>query len=299
MDYGPIRSPGETGIAMGSLHSVAAGSAFPILVLAAAAAWAPPAAAHCPDTLMTHTLDTLREGVTVQRSCYPVTPPVCIADTFYQEAFEARLVREFHDRRYAVFGYVEGVEQYRTLDSIYYRGQLYYVDTVAAERVHIRIHAFLKDSLPVRRLTFEERIPGLAATTYAPLRDTPFVAFFDAYDSLHRMGLGPMDGCFYEPTGWFLQGGRVHRKGLPGDRMAGLSVSEEGFFSLLGLDPVPFPPTGIRRDPGRPAGRPSAPGARRYDLNGRRLRAEGGRGRTHPAISLPDTRTLPGAREDM
>jgi hypothetical protein len=156
-------------------------------------------------------------------------------------------------------------------------GQLYYIDTFTTEQVEISIHTFLKDSLPVRKLTFIDRwIPiggDPLSTTHIPLKDTPFVAFFDRFDSLKHLGIAPMDGCFFEPTVFAIHHDRIHRKGMVGDRMPGVSVTLEDFFQAVGQEPVPVPPVAIlRRNPFRKPQKPVAP-LHRYDGKGRRLDA--------------------------
>lgn len=265
------------------------------IALACAALAAPPvlvpALAHCPSTPPTVELTNPAPGMAVQSACYGGPGGACVVDTFHVDSLRQQLVRRFADSRYAVFAYVDSVRHYQAYDTFYRRGELYYIDTLEAEDVQVRIHTYLKDTLPERRLKFTGYRLGLPgnplATTFFPLLDTPFVAFFDAYDSLQHLGIGPMDGCFFEPAGFFIQEDRILKKGMPGDRMAGVSLPMEEFFAAVGIDPVPVPPVSLHR-PARPSlrpgtGRPS-PGSRRVDPNGRRIPA-GGRapGRTFPA----------------
>src|SRR5439155_1524482 len=106
---------------------------------------------------------------------------------------------------------------YLTYDTAYYHGQPYYVDTFQTEKVWISIARNLKDSLPVSKLSYLDRWVAFSnnpfATTYTPLVDTPFVAFFTAYDSIRQLRIAA----------------------------AALSLSVLGCFSDRGADPVTAP----------------------------------------------------------
>lgn len=253
-----------------------------------------PALAHCPAVVPEVELTRPAPDVAVQVACYDSLGQACTVDTFYVDSLRNQLVQRFEARRYAIFGYVDSVRHYQTYDTFYRRGEVYFIDTLETEDVHIGIHTFLKDSLPSRHLKLTERWPvypgNPLATTFLPLLDTPFVAFFDAYDSARHLGIGPMDGCFFEPTGFFIQEDRILKKGMPGERMAGVSLPVEDFFAAVGLDPVPVPPVSLYRpalQPGAqgPGKARPAQGSRRFDPNGRRLPA----GRRVPgrAFSIP------------
>ena len=82
-----------------------------------------------------------------------------------------------------------------------------------------------------------------------------------------------MDGCFFEPTVFALHHDRIHRKGLPGERMPGVSVTLEDFFRAVGQEPVPAPPVSVIPRPAyRKPRNPFGP-MPRFEINGRRLGA--------------------------
>ncbi|MDB5103619.1 MAG: hypothetical protein JWP91_1308 [Fibrobacteres bacterium] len=221
------------------------------------------------------------DGVAVQNACYADFGS-CFVDTFYREKLLKGMVDEYQASKYAVLAYVDSISNYLTYDTTFYHGQPYYVDTFQTEKVWISIQGSLKDSLPVSRLSYVDRWVAFTgnpyATTYTPLVDTPFVAMFNQYDSIRQLGVGPMDGCFFEPTALTIIDGHIHKKGLVGERMPGVSVAWEDFFRAIGRDPVAAPAVrekhvGIRRS-ARTGSFPSdLPGAGRYfyDLRGRRL----------------------------
>jgi hypothetical protein len=233
-----------------------------------------PVSAHCPGEVPKVKITHPSEGVAIQEACFSGFS-TCLIDTFYSAKLLEELSQRFRNSKYAVFAYVDSVHNFYTYDSVYYQGQLYYVDTFTTERVQVGIHTFLKDTLPVRTLTFVDRWIAFKgdplATTYTPLLDTPFVAFFDTYDTLENMGIGPMDGCFFEPTTFSIKAGRIHKKGAGGLRMPGVSVSTEEFFAAVGIPPVPVPPVAIFGPVGKPSRRRPLPGSRRHDLLGRVL----------------------------
>lgn len=190
------------------------------------------------------------DGVAIQEACYPKFG-TCLVDTFHRAKLKQELVDQYKGSKYSIFGYVDSVKNFENYDTTWYRGEINFIDTFTNERIHISVHSDLKDSLPTRRLSFLDRwvafVEGPFSTTYTALRDTPFVAFFNKYDSIHHLGIGPMDGCFFEPNVYHVLGGRIHKKGLHGYRMPGVSVSLEEFFQAVGRDPVPAPPVGILR----------------------------------------------------
>lgn len=257
-----------------------------------------PIAAHCPGDVPEVKLHYPAEGVAVQEACYSGFSS-CLVDTFHSAKLLEELAEQFRNRKYAVFAYVDSVRNYETYDSVYYRGELYYIDTFTTEQVKVGIHTFLKDTLPVRKLTFIDRWIAFTgnpfSTTYLPLIDTPFVAFFDTYDTLANMGIGPMDGCFFEPTAFIIKSGRIHKKGAGGSRMPGVSVGTDEFFAEVGITPVPVPPVGIVRPAGKALLRyRHLPGGRRFDLLGRPLQ---GLRFPIPVFSVWDTRPGRNAHE--
>lgn len=222
------------------------------------------------------------DGVAIQNACYPEFGS-CFTDTFYREKLLQELELRFQASRYAVLAYVDSISNYLTYDTTFYRGEPYFIDTFQTEKVWISVQANLKDSLPVTRLSYIDRWVAVTgnpyATTYSPLIDTPFVAMFSVYDSIHQLGVGPMDGCFFEPTAFTIIDGRIHKKGLVGDRMPGVSVAWEDFFRKLELPSAAIPPV-REKHVGLAQGRPARPGmgkrmdrdrggVRGYDILGR------------------------------
>jgi hypothetical protein len=190
------------------------------------------------------------EGVAVQEACYP-NFSTCLVDTFYHDSLLKELVGQYKASKYAVFGYVDSVRNFENYDTTWYRGEVNFIDTFTNERIHVSIHTDLKDSVPIRRFSFLDRWVAFTnnplATTYTPLRDTPFVAFFDKYDSIQDLNIGPMDGCFFEPNVYQILDGRIRKKGLHGYRMPGVSVTVKEFLAAVGHADVPAPPVGIIR----------------------------------------------------
>jgi hypothetical protein len=203
------------------------------------------AEAHCPSTPPKVEMEYPGDGVSIQNACY-ADFGTCFVDTFYREKLLQELDLRFQASRYAVLAYVDSISNYLTYDTTFYRGQPYYVDTFQTEKVWLSVQANLKDSLPVTRLSYIDRWVAFTgnpyATTYTPLIDTPFVAMFTVYDSIRQLGVGPMDGCFFEPTAFTIIDGRIHKKGLVGERMPGVSVAWEDFFRTLALPPLAIPP---------------------------------------------------------
>lgn len=245
----------------------------------------PRPSAHCASEPPVVQMSYPSNGVAVQNACFPGFG-VCNLDTFYVDKLRDTMALHFKQSKYAVTAYVDSISNYLTYDTTWYRGEPYYVDTFQTEKVWITVDRNLKDSvLPVTKLSYIDRWVAFTnnpfSTTYTPLIDTPFVAFFTAYDSIRKLGIGPMDGCFFEPTAYTIIEDRIHRKGLPGDRMPGVSLPWEDFLKTVGAELTASPPVRPRKVGLRPQGRlPRAAGAMRglsrfgveYDLRGRALR---------------------------
>lgn len=206
--------------------------------------------AHCPSDPPIVEITRPSAGVAVQNACYPGFG-TCSIDTFYSDKLRDTMALHFKNSKHAVIAYVDSISNYLTYDTTWYRGEPYYVDTFQTEKVWISIARNLKDSLPVNKLSYIDRWVAFTnnpfSTTYTPLIDTPFVAFFTAYDSIRQLGIGPMDGCFFEPTAFTIIKDSVQKKGLPGERMPGVSVGWGDLLKTLGLDPVPAPPVRERQ----------------------------------------------------
>jgi hypothetical protein len=70
--------------------------------------------------------------------------------------------------------------------------------------------------MPMQELVMTEKLTHISglplAYTYTGLIDTPFVAFFDTYANPQEMGLGPVDGCYFEPTAYFIIQDRIYKR---------------------------------------------------------------------------------------
>lgn len=251
------------------------------------------ASSHCTEQIApTVEIAYPRDGMSVETVCWPVFE-TCITDTFHREELLAELVAAHRASAHAAFLYADSLRNSEELDTVYYQGQVYFVDTVQVEDVWISVAAELKGSLPARQFRFKDRfihIPGNPfATTYAALLDTPMLAFFDKADSLKHLGIGPLDGCFFEPTAYVIAEGRIRKKASDESaRMPGVSVAVEDFFRAAGIAPVPVPPVrprhvGMRRGrhgPGPGSGGAGFPGLWPrgkvwFDLRGRRCAPSG------------------------
>lgn len=257
--------------------------------------------AHCPGEVPTVKMQYPSEGVSIQEACFADFGS-CFIDTFHTEKLKTELVDKYKASKYAILAYIDSVSNYLTYDTTYYRGEIYYIDTLQTEKVWISVHENLKEPLPVKGLTYVDRWTAFTgnplATTYNFMIDTPFVAIFNEYDSIFKIGIGPMDGCFFEPTGYTIFQDRIHKKGLVGERMPGVSVPMADFLKAVGHEPLETPPVrprsiGIRRRGHIMA--PLLPGASpyRYDVNGRRFDAGKIQGRASSIWSLPGRETGP------
>lgn len=249
----------------------------------------PGPSAHCPGVPPKVEFAYPSPGVSIQTACYSGFD-ACAVDTFYADKLRDTLKFRYENSKYAVVAFVDSISNFLTVDTTWYRGVPYYVDTIQAEKVWISIASNLKDSLPVSHLVYTDQWLAFPnnpfSTTYFPLVDTPFVAFFTEYESIRQLGIGPMDGCFFEPTAYTLSKNQLQRKGLVGERMPGVSVTWDDFLKTVGHDPVPAPEVrerhiGLAPAQGRRADRirSRAPFKRfgvAYDLRGRRLFFGGG-----------------------
>jgi hypothetical protein len=254
---------------------------------------APAAYGHCSETPPQVEMSYPSAGVAVQKAYYPDYGKAFI-DTFYREILYKELLAKYQAARHVAYGYVDKVHRYVSEDTIRHNGQIDYIQPYDTEDLQFSFPTDLKGVMPKPLLPLREKwveIPGYPlAFSYIGLLDTPFVAFFNSYDSTIDLGLGPVDGCFYEPQGYFIYGDSIHRKGVPGERMPGVAVSVADFFTGIGqarIDPPPVRKSSgiIRKQPGLfplPAD-PGFNGTFPYDLSGRRLRGfPGGDSRGFP-----------------
>ena len=235
---------------------------FGLLVLLLWAGWDGSVSAHCPrDAPPILTLKNLRDGVSEQRECFPEFSNFCRTDTFYRDTLMEWLVSRYQDTatKNVFIGYVDSVRNYYTYVT-YPDG---YVDTVVTEDFWISVQTLLKGDMPERKLFYSviypDGFPKLPlAYTYMGLVDTPFVAFFtgdykavrnERYNMIMELSLGPVDGCYFEPTVNFIVNNRITKKGaisMTGspkeDRLPGVSVSFHDFLKAVGHADVPVPP---------------------------------------------------------
>ena len=84
------------------------------------------------------TLHYPSDGVAIQEACYSGFSS-CLVDTFHRDTLLQELTERFRNSKYAVFAYLDSVHNFETYDSVYYRGQLYYIDTFTTEQVQVSI----------------------------------------------------------------------------------------------------------------------------------------------------------------
>ncbi len=235
--------------------------------------------AHCGKVSPTVQMQYPAPGMSIQNACY-ADYQSCFVDTFYAEKLRLELIKNYSNSKYAMIAYVDSVYNFLTFDSTFYHGALYYIDTVQSESVWISFVDSLKERFPVTKKSYKDNWNVVAgnpfATTYTPMIDTPFVAMFTVYDSIRDLGIGPMDGCYFEPSTYSIVGNAVHKKGLVGDRMPGVSVPWADFLLGIGHSSMAAPPvrvghTRILNPLGAHRSTLLTPGPYRYDLRGRRF----------------------------
>lgn len=272
------------------------------VLLLSAAVWLPSRAiAHCSlATVPTLELKIPRDGMSIEKVCW-VGFDACTLDTFYREELLQELVDDFEKSQHVAFAYLDSLHNYLQFDTVWIGNQINFVDTGNAESLWVSIPGELKGTLPRQAFPLKDRFPTYIPdkpfnTTYMPIIDTPFIAFFDTYATPYEMGLGPLDGCFFEPRVHLVKNGRIYKQSsLETERMPGIWVAVEDFFRAVGIPsrpvPQPRPPrSGIRRNPGGP--RLSLANRRPgsvflHDLRGKRL------GRLFPEGDLAAGSILP------
>lgn len=208
--------------------------------------------AHCPGKPPVVTFTYLSPGIVIQQHCLPDFGNFCQLDTLYRDSLFNELQAAYLNSTHAVFGYVDSVHSLVLIDTALLYDTIYYYDTLRYEDVFISIQSQLKGSMP-RNLRFRTEkyrifyMPGDPTnTTYSALIDTPFIAFFNAYDTLEKeMGIGPRDGCFFEPHGYFVTSDSIHKKSGYQDidalgrktRMPGVAVAVRDFLTTVGVNP--------------------------------------------------------------
>lgn len=249
------------------------------------------AQAHCPGKAPDETITHPEDGTAIVKVCYPDFS-YCDTDTFYRADLQKELVARYQAAKHVAFGYVDSIRSFIRTDTQFFTPEVFYVDTSQRESVWVSFPGQIKGDLPKEQMVFEDSFTYVPeqpyATTYRSVIDTPFIAFFDTYGHIRELGIGPMDGCFFEPKAYLIFGGRVHKKGwgyMPNERMPGVSVAMEDFFKAVGLSGIAVPP--VR--PGKPgsirsrgdqlAPWPGGVSGRRpwYDLKGRLMTGNPGR----------------------
>ncbi len=237
------------------------------------------AQAHCLNSPRNVVLQHPSDSVAIQITCYQDLGN-CLTDTFSVGKLRQELAAKYSNSKYAAFACEDSVTDFPTYDTILYHNQVYYVDTLLTERIKISIVGNLKDTLTTQHLTYVDRwvaaLQNPNPATYRSLVGTPFVAFFNAYDSIGELGIGPLDGCFMEPTAYALSQDGIHKKGMAGQRMPGVSVTLDDFFKTVGHASMATLScagnTAIRRLDRMPAKPNRRPGLFYYNLQGRTLR---------------------------
>jgi hypothetical protein len=195
--------------------------------------------AHCPDRPPIVKMSYPSSEISVQDAFWEDFG-ITFIDTFHQDTLHKELNGKFRDSRHAIIGILEKMDPRKYPDTIRF-ADTFYVEWKVEETLHFRVLGVLKGDAPstlVLKDTAYFYEPPLSPTTYRSLVGKSFLAMFNSYDYVRDMGLGPEDGCFFEFTAYALQGGRIHKKGLEGQRMPGISVPLKKFLAGLG-EPLP------------------------------------------------------------
>ena len=196
-----------------------------------------------------------KDGMAIQTECYPGFGNFCYVDTFFRDTLMRKLVNRYRDTatKHVFFGYVDSVHNFMKFDTNVAQGV---VDTIMAEDVWMSVHSVLKGSVPEKhlfyRVVYLDGFPQRPlAITYLGLVDTPFIAFAtnafrdlgtERFEMISEMGVGPVDGCAFEPTAFMVINDRIHKKdGDREKRMPGVSVSVKDFLRAVGLPDRPAP----------------------------------------------------------
>lgn len=208
--------------------------------------------AHCPPGgLAEYTLKVISESVAVQTAFYPDTR-ITRNDTFYLAKLAEELKVRFASSRHATIAVIENLAPRYKVDTICFPASsscsprdsnFVAIDTLLEETFQVRILKRLKGAIPQDTFEFTETLPYYAPpldpTTYSDLVGKPFLAFFDENKPWRRWGVGPVDGCFFEPSAYILIQGRIHKKGLEGSRMPGISLLLDRFLASVAVISIP------------------------------------------------------------
>jgi hypothetical protein len=246
---------------------------------------------HCPaECIPTETFTTVRDGVVEDKiwdSCFQFLD----VRTFYRDSLMKELKAKYDSARHVIFGYIETLKRYQKHDSIFYEGAFIGVDTSEWESLTVSVFGELKGDLGKTTIPLVDSMAYISsvpyATSYRGYEGRPFLAFFDTLpENRNRndsMGIGPVDGCFFEPQAYIISDSSIHKMGVETDRIPGVRVRLEDFYKEVGHPGAPIPTKkavaiSVQREWLRD--RPSPPSQVRnrrhywYDLKGRRLRGD-------------------------
>lgn len=158
---------------------------------------------------------------------------------YYEDSLRIELLQKFAKFKNVSIGIVDSVRNYVVIET---SGADNYQEYLRVEDVWFTLTSQLKGtaSKSGEKYSFTNRkLYYLASnpftTSYTGNIGIPFVAFYDdkpeeiglnTIDGLGPLngGFGPLDGCFYEPSGYLILKDRVYKKGKEGARMAGVSI---------------------------------------------------------------------------
>lgn len=256
---------------------------------------------HCPkECVPTESFTPVREGVVDVKFCDSCFQ-FCDVRTFYRDTVMQALKTKYNQSRHVIFGYIDSLKRYQKADSVYFEGDLVGVDTSEWESLTVSVFGELKGSLGKTRFTMVDSmayVPAIPwATSYRDYDGRPFLAFFNTLtgnkNQNDSMGVGPVDGCFFEPQAFIISDSSIHKMGYDNERIPGVSVRVADFFREVGHPGAPIPQkktvsNRVMTPHNRQPSRVRTQGLRRYwyDLKGRRL--EGGLpGKPGDAATLP------------
>ncbi len=192
--------------------------------------WAPFAAAHCPG--INYSLDTLSQKIVVQEKCYAGFP-VCVLDTFYQDSLEADLKRAADGSQYISLFEMGEFSTSMVVDTNWLGENSFQLDSVVIEEGSIRHLTNLKGNSQHGDFVFTNRWVVPDTMSFQSLVDTPFIAFYNAYDSLENLNIHPNQDCLLEPTTYTIKNGRISKRGVDGVRMPGVSFPFSEFLQII------------------------------------------------------------------
>ncbi len=246
---------------------------------------------HCPaDCIPTEDIKIIRAGVAEVKQCEGCFN-FCNTITTYQDSLRVGLKAKYDRSQHVIFGYIDSLKRYQKADSVFYQGILIGVDTSEWESLYVSVFSELKGNLGmshflvVDSMAYVPKVPF--ATSYRGYDGRPFMAFFDnltgGVNQNDQMGIGPVDGCYFEPQAYIVSDSSIHKMGQDKtgieaiDRIPGVSIRVEDFLKEIGRPglPIPSKKTVSIQAKTRGGGRSHILKAGRisywYDLKGRRL----------------------------